>query len=261
MDQEGRRRGQEGRTARRAGDRQGLAGSRFAGRRRAGRHQCGRGRHRRSRHGPGFGDRRRRRLRPLRPPPAKAAKAEAKAAPAAAAPAAASNIDITVPVMGESVAEGSMGKWLKKTGDAVKKDELLVEIETDKVAVEVSAPADGVLTIAADEGATVTPGQKIGSISGSGAAASAPAAAPAPPPLRPTPARPRFRAQERNPVARRPARGRREQSGSQVHRRHGTQGQYHQGRRHRRHRSGRPGSDRRRRRPSAPRAVGRAKSG
>ena len=113
--------------------------------------------------------------------PAAAPKAEAKSAPAAAAPAAASNIDIMVPVMGESVAEGSMGKWLKKTGDAVKKDELLVEIETDKVAVEVSAPADGVLTIAADEGATVTPNQKIGSISGSGSAAAAPAAAaPAP---------------------------------------------------------------------------------
>ncbi|WP_312734653.1 2-oxoglutarate dehydrogenase complex dihydrolipoyllysine-residue succinyltransferase [Brevundimonas sp.] len=108
-------------------------------------------------------------------PKAAAPKGEAKAAPAAAA----SAIDITVPVMGESVAEGSMGKWLKKSGDAVKKDELLVEIETDKVAVEVSAPADGVLTIAADEGATVTPGQKIGSISGSGAGA-APAAAPAP---------------------------------------------------------------------------------
>ncbi|QSF54432.1 2-oxoglutarate dehydrogenase complex dihydrolipoyllysine-residue succinyltransferase [Brevundimonas fontaquae] len=116
--------------------------------------------------------------------PAKAAKAETKAAPAAAAPAAAAAIEITVPVMGESVAEGSMGKWVKKNGDTVKKDELLVEIETDKVAVEVSAPADGVLTIAADKGATVTPGQKIGSISGSGsaaapAAAHAPAAAPA----------------------------------------------------------------------------------
>lgn len=108
-------------------------------------------------------------------PKAAAPKGEAKAAPAAAA----SAIDITVPVMGESVAEGSMGKWLKKSGEAVKKDELLVEIETDKVAVEVSAPADGVLTIAADEGATVTPGQKIGSVSGSGAGA-APAAAPAP---------------------------------------------------------------------------------
>ncbi|MFA4940633.1 2-oxoglutarate dehydrogenase complex dihydrolipoyllysine-residue succinyltransferase [Brevundimonas sp.] len=114
---------------------------------------------------------------------APAAKAETKSAPAAAAPAAApaaAAIDIMVPVMGESVAEGSVGKWLKKNGDAVKKDELLVEIETDKVAVEVSAPADGVLTIAADEGATVTPNQKIGSISGSGSAAAAPAAAPAP---------------------------------------------------------------------------------
>ncbi|WP_293825622.1 biotin/lipoyl-containing protein, partial [uncultured Brevundimonas sp.] len=109
--------------------------------------------------------------------PAKAAKGEAKPAPAASAkPAEAAAIDITVPVMGESVAEGSMGKWLKKNGDAVKKDELLVEIETDKVAVEVSSPADGVLTIAADEGATVTPGQKIGSVSGSGAASAAPAA-------------------------------------------------------------------------------------
>ncbi|WP_292092177.1 biotin/lipoyl-containing protein, partial [Brevundimonas sp.] len=82
--------------------------------------------------------------------------------------------------MGESVAEGSVGTWLKKSGDTVAKDELLVEIETDKVAVEVSAPGAGVLTIAADAGATVTPGQVIGSVSGSGAAAaSAPAAAPA----------------------------------------------------------------------------------
>ena len=122
--------------------------------------------------------------------PAKAAaapKAGAQAAPAAAAPAAAAAIDINVPTMGESVAEGSIGKWVKKSGDAVKKDELLVEIETDKVAVEVSAPADGVLTIDADEGATVTPGQKIGSVAASGAAsgagsapaAAAPAAAPA----------------------------------------------------------------------------------
>ncbi|HEY0599517.1 MAG TPA: 2-oxoglutarate dehydrogenase complex dihydrolipoyllysine-residue succinyltransferase [Brevundimonas sp.] len=83
------------------------------------------------------------------------------------------------PVMGESVAEGSMGTWLKKSGDTVAKDELLVEIETDKVAVEVSAPAAGVLTIDAGAGATVTPGQQIGSIATSGAAA-APAAPAAP---------------------------------------------------------------------------------
>ncbi|MFC0633915.1 2-oxoglutarate dehydrogenase complex dihydrolipoyllysine-residue succinyltransferase [Brevundimonas balnearis] len=89
---------------------------------------------------------------------------------------------IAVPTMGESVAEGTIGKWLKKAGDPVKKDEVLVEIETDKVAVEVASPADGVLTeIKADSGATVTPGQEIGRVSGSAAAASSPAAqAPAP---------------------------------------------------------------------------------
>ncbi len=111
--------------------------------------------------------------------PAKAASKTA-AKPAAAAPTAAAAVEINVPTMGESVAEGSMGKWLKASGETVKKDELLVEIETDKVAVEVSAPADGVLTIAADEGATVTPGQKIGSIAASGAAAATAPSAPAP---------------------------------------------------------------------------------
>lgn len=109
---------------------------------------------------------------------APAAAPAAVAAPAAA-PAASggASVEIAVPTMGESVAEGSIGTWLKKSGDTVAKDELLVEIETDKVAVEVSAPAAGVLTIAADNGSTVTPGQVIGSISASGAVA-APAAAP-----------------------------------------------------------------------------------
>ena len=85
------------------------------------------------------------------------------------------------PVMGESVAEGAIGTWTKKAGDAVRKDEVLVEIETDKVAVEVSSPADGVLAeILAPNGATVTPGQVIAKISTDGkAVASAPAAAPA----------------------------------------------------------------------------------
>jgi len=129
-------------------------------------------------------------------PSAEAPKAEAKAAPApkaeaaptpaaAAAPAAASGgaVPIMTPTMGESVAEGSMGTWLKKSGDTVAKDEMLVEIETDKVAVEVSAPAAGVLTIEAEAGSTVTPGQQIGSIAASGEGASpapAQAAAPAP---------------------------------------------------------------------------------
>ncbi|MDZ4059563.1 MAG: 2-oxoglutarate dehydrogenase complex dihydrolipoyllysine-residue succinyltransferase [Brevundimonas sp.] len=84
------------------------------------------------------------------------------------------------PTMGESVAEGTMGTWLKKSGDTVARDEMLVEIETDKVAVEVSAPVAGVLTIAAEAGSSVTPGQQIGSIAASGdAAAAAPAPAPA----------------------------------------------------------------------------------
>ena len=113
---------------------------------------------------------------------AASAPAAAAAAPVAAAPAASGGVDIAVPTMGESVAEGSIGTWLKKSGDTVAKDELLVEIETDKVAVEVSAPAAGVLTITAADGATVTPGQVIGSVAASGAAAAAapaPAAAPA----------------------------------------------------------------------------------
>lgn len=105
----------------------------------------------------------------------KAEKAEAKPAKAEAK---GETVDLTTPVMGESVAEGTMGAWSKKPGDAVKKDEVLVEIETDKVAVEVSSPADGVLAeIIADEGATVTPGQVIGKVAvGAGAAVSAPAA-------------------------------------------------------------------------------------
>ena len=97
------------------------------------------------------------------------------------------SLTVAVPTMGESVAEGTIGKWTKKSGDTVKKDELLVEVETDKVAVEVSSPADGVLTISVDEGASVTPGQAIATISGfssnagyGGAPqAQAPAAAPA----------------------------------------------------------------------------------
>ncbi|HYC74163.1 2-oxoglutarate dehydrogenase complex dihydrolipoyllysine-residue succinyltransferase [Brevundimonas sp.] len=122
-------------------------------------------------------------------PKADAPRAEApKAEPAPAAPAAASapaasggSTPIMTPTMGESVAEGSMGTWLKKSGDTVAKDELLVEIETDKVAVEVSAPAAGVLTIDAEAGSTVTPGQQIGSIAASGAAAAPSAAQPAAP--------------------------------------------------------------------------------
>ena len=63
--------------------------------------------------------------------------------------------DIIVPTLGESVTEATVGKWLKTAGDAVAKDDVLVELETDKVAVEVSAEAAGTLSeIVANEGAT-----------------------------------------------------------------------------------------------------------
>jgi 2-oxoglutarate dehydrogenase E2 component (dihydrolipoamide succinyltransferase) len=116
-------------------------------------------------------------------PKAEAPKAAEAEAPKAAPAASASLIEVKTPVMGESVAEGAIGTWTKKTGDAVKKDEVLVEIETDKVAVEVSAPADGVLAeILAPNGATVTPGQVIAKISTDGKAVAAAPAAPAPAP-------------------------------------------------------------------------------
>jgi 2-oxoglutarate dehydrogenase E2 component (dihydrolipoamide succinyltransferase) len=90
--------------------------------------------------------------------------------------------DIMTPALGESVTEATVARWTKKPGDAVKKDEILVELETDKVSLEVAAPADGVLSsINANEGDTVTPGTILGVVgAGSGAAAAPAAAAPAP---------------------------------------------------------------------------------
>src|ERR1700759_4733600 len=85
--------------------------------------------------------------------------------------------DILTPTLGESVSEATVARWTKKQGEAVKKDEVLVELETDKVSLEVSAPADGVLSdIAAAEGATVTPGQVLGVVGAGSGAAPAPAA-------------------------------------------------------------------------------------
>jgi len=87
--------------------------------------------------------------------------------------------DIMTPALGESVTEATVARWAKKPGEAVRKDEILVELETDKVSLEVASPADGVLSdIAADEGATVEPGALLGRVT-EGAAKPA-AAAPAP---------------------------------------------------------------------------------
>ena len=90
--------------------------------------------------------------------------------------------EIRVPALGESVTEATIGKWFKKEGDAVKADEPLVELETDKVTVEVPAPASGKLEkISALAGATIAVGGLLGSIleGAAGAAAPAPAAKPA----------------------------------------------------------------------------------
>lgn len=80
--------------------------------------------------------------------------------------------DITVPQLPESVSDATVASWTKKKGDAVKRDEVLVELETDKVVLEVPAPSDGVLEeILHDEGATVTADTVLGRVGeGSGAA-------------------------------------------------------------------------------------------
>jgi 2-oxoglutarate dehydrogenase E2 component (dihydrolipoamide succinyltransferase) len=105
--------------------------------------------------------------------------------------------EIRVPALGESVTEATIGKWFKKPGDAVAVDEPLVELETDKVTIEVPAPAAGVLSdIAVKDGDTVAVGALLGEIKeGAGAAPakapprpSAPAAPPATPAAATSPA-------------------------------------------------------------------------
>jgi 2-oxoglutarate dehydrogenase E2 component (dihydrolipoamide succinyltransferase) len=95
--------------------------------------------------------------------------------------------DIRVPTLGESVTEATIGKWFKKAGDLVAVDEPLVELETDKVTIEVPAPAAGVLAdVAVKDGDTVAVGALLGSIKeGAGAAATKPSAKSAEPSAKP----------------------------------------------------------------------------
>ena len=91
------------------------------------------------------------------------------------------NVDVMVPTLGESVTEAIVATWFKKVGDQVQQDEMLCELETDKVSVEVPAPASGVLAeILAEEGATVDAKAKLAIITegaaGAGAASGAGAA-------------------------------------------------------------------------------------
>ena len=114
-------------------------------------------------------------------------------------------IEIRVPTLGESVTEATIAQWFKKPGEAVSADEPLVELETDKVTVEVPAPAAGVLSeVSVGDGETVEVGALLGSIAeGAGApAAEAPKpaepapAAPEPAPAAPEPAAPAAAAEE-----------------------------------------------------------------
>ena len=89
-------------------------------------------------------------------------------------------IEIKAPTFPESVADGTVATWHKKPGDAVKRDELIVDIETDKVVMEVLAEADGVLAeIVKNEGDTVLSGELLGKLNAGAAAATPAAAAPA----------------------------------------------------------------------------------
>jgi len=92
------------------------------------------------------------------------------------------NVEIKVPALGESVSEATIAKWHKKPGEGVKVDELLFELETEKVTLEVNASAEGVLEeVKKKEGETVAVGEIVGFIKAGAVAASAPAAiAPAP---------------------------------------------------------------------------------
>ena len=88
--------------------------------------------------------------------PAAKPAARTEEAPKARGEASGKTVDVMVPTLGESVSEATVSTWFKKVGDTVAQDEMLCELETDKVSVEVPAPAAGALTeIVADEGTTV----------------------------------------------------------------------------------------------------------
>src|SRR6058998_345783 len=90
-------------------------------------------------------------------------------------------VDVLMPQMGESIAEGTIVKWLKKVGDSVKRDEPLFEISTDKVDAEIPAPTSGVLSeIMVQEGETVAVNTVVAVINGGGGAKPAAAAKEAP---------------------------------------------------------------------------------
>jgi 2-oxoglutarate dehydrogenase E2 component (dihydrolipoamide succinyltransferase) len=125
---------------------------------------------------------------PVPADPAPAPPAAPAPAPASAAAPAGDGVTVVMPALGESVAEGTVTRWLKSVGDHVRADEPLLEVSTDKVDTEIPSPAEGVLTsIIVDSDQTVAVGAPLAVIGGQGApAAPAPAAAPATPPAPPS---------------------------------------------------------------------------
>jgi len=106
---------------------------------------------------------------------ATAAPASKPSSTAAAGSSGGETVELKAPTFPESVQDGSIANWHKSVGEQVSRDELLVDIETDKVVLEVVAPADGVLSeVLADTGATVSSNQVIGKISAGASAAAAP---------------------------------------------------------------------------------------
>ncbi|MFM6922150.1 MAG: biotin/lipoyl-containing protein, partial [Polynucleobacter victoriensis] len=98
-------------------------------------------------------------------------------------------VDVKVPQLSESVAEATMLTWKKKAGEAVAQDEILIEIETDKVVLEVPAPSAGVLAeIVVGDGGTVVSDQVIAKIDSAAKAAAVPAPAPVAAPAAAAPA-------------------------------------------------------------------------
>ena len=83
--------------------------------------------------------------------------------------------EIKIPTVGESITEATIGQWMKKNGEAVKRNDVLLSVDTDKASVEVVAENDGVLTITAQAGQTVPIGSVVGSLDSDGKAAAAPA--------------------------------------------------------------------------------------
>src|SRR5689334_2612012 len=98
--------------------------------------------------------------------------------------------DVLMPQMGESIAEGTVSRWIKKVGDKVERDEPLLEISTDKVDAEIPSPASGTLSeILVKEGETVAVNSVVARIAAEGAAET-PAPPPPPPPVAEKPATP-----------------------------------------------------------------------